>query len=66
MGFGFYEIASDNKQVGRNAATVTTRIFIVTVSSFGVKTFTFHLLGGWAPRTDVSGDRITPIYKPFI
>ena len=22
------------------------------------------LLGGWAPRTDVSGDRITPIYKP--
>ena len=23
-----------------------------------------HLLGAWAPRMNVSGDRITPIYKP--
>ena len=24
-----------------------------------------HLLGAWAPRMNVSGDRITPIYKPW-
>ena len=59
MGFGFYEIAPDTKHVGRNAATVTTRIIIVRFQASGFKTFTFHYLEDGLPGL-VSGDRITP------